>query len=113
MNKLLIIKKNDLSIAQSNPIFYSQIEAQGLIINPSSGATSSYGHELPFTIQSTNASVPLVQEEFCLVSRVAVNLTEQHVNEKEATLDGNDSVSNPQKALRENHFIKELKGKNG
>lgn len=113
MHKLVILKKSDLSISQSTDVFYGGKEAQGVVINPYSGGKQSFSYELPFIIKSTNKSIPTIQEEFCIVSRVVVNLTEQHANEKEATLSGNKSKQNPQKPLKENRFFTELKGKNG
>lgn len=113
MNKLIIIKKSDFSISQTASVFYGEQDAMGLVINPFYGAKQSGEFELGFMIKSTDKSIPYISEEFCLVSRAVINLTEQHAFEKEATLSRNSSVQNPQKPIKENSFFIELKGENG
>lgn len=113
MPKFITIKKSDLQISQSIVPFYEKESVIAIAVSPSDMATLSDSHELPFTIQSVNQSIPIIKEEFCLVSRTVINLSEQHANEKEATLAGNKDKQNPQKPLKENMFFIELKGENG
>lgn len=113
MPKFIVIDKDDLQISQSTIPFYGEESVNAIVVSPSSGIKSSDSSELPFTIQSVNQSIPIIKEDFCLVSRTVINLTEQHANEREATLSGNKSKQNPQKPLKENMFFVELKGENG
>lgn len=113
MNKILLINKNDLEISQSISALYNEYEVNGIVVNPLSGAMQSDGLELPFIIKSTNKSIPIISEEFCVVSRALVNVSEQHCYEAEASVSGNKSMQNPQKPLRENSYFTELRGKHG
>lgn len=113
MSKFVIISKNDLNIVQAFDPFFGENTADAMVVHPQSGATHSGDYEIPFSIKSTNMSIPIVKEEFCMVSRSIVNLSEQHVDEKAATVAGNKAVGNPKRPLRENNGFVELKGANG
>jgi hypothetical protein len=111
MSSFIIVKKDSLSISQSFTIADGEIKT--LIINPTSGSTSSDSFELPFIIKSCDMTVPIISEEFCLVSRDVIRLSEQHANEAQATLSGNKQGQMPQKAWKENGCFIELKAENG